>query len=71
MCVYIYIYIYTHIYIYIYIYIGRRHGRPAPPLREVLGKGTNGVSTSGVTRHFWEYKSRLTGVSKKSLCQKT
>ena len=40
MCVYIYIYICIYIYIYIYL---------RPPTLSITRKGTNGVSTDGVT----------------------
>ena len=56
ICIYSYIYIYIHIhrYIYTHIHIDRPAGQPAsrPEKRSKDRKGTNGVSTNGVTANF-------------------
>ena len=82
---YMYMYINIYIYIYIYIrhraaqHRGPHHHRSIHWLR-TDGVNTNrdaakvvdfdGLGTKGTPWHFLEDKSRLTGVPKKSLCQK-
>ena len=80
-CIYIYMYtcMYIHIYVYVYVFVYCTIFVQAFPA-DKWGQHYWGccksnelwqIGEKGTPWRFWEDKSRLTGVSKKFLCQKT
>ena len=72
MPIYIYIYVYImRVCVCVYIYIYTNNGVNTTNGAAAKVMNVDRLGQKGTPWHFWEDKSRFTGVPKKSLCQKT